>query len=104
MKGEYDKNQCSMSTAYALAGKPSTSYSSITQIISRYSESEKRMVVLSAYNSPVDQVLKMIGDNPTKSPDEIDWAHIISNRGFWLHLAERDLKPILKSFFCGDSL
>lgn len=62
----------------------------------KYGGVYQKEMILRSYNAPVDKILELC-------KEDNDWIPVIQNQGFWIHLAERELKPILESFFYGDS-
>lgn len=75
------------------AGKQSTPYSFVAENLLRCSQGDRKRLIQSSYNVPVSEILKMAKEKP----EEIDWGCIAANRGFWIHLAEKDLTPVLTS-------
>lgn len=61
--------------------------------------SDGKSMYYSSINVSVDTVIKTCMDNPKA----VSWKCLSNNDRFWLRLAERDLRPILESFFYGDS-
>lgn len=74
---------------------PHVSFSHICSRMEDCHPSMRTYMLQSAYNIPIDGVEEMCRDNPWA----VDWGCISGNRGFWLRLAERDLRPLLESFF-----
>lgn len=79
----------------SFAGKPSTPYSFVTVNMSKYFPYERTAIQIS-YNAPVNDIIEMCEKVPE---DDIDWDCIALNSGFWLHLAEKELTPVMKSVF-----
>lgn len=74
---------------------PHVSFSHICSRVGDCPPSMRTYMLQSAYNIPIEGVEEMCRDNPWA----VDWGCISANRGFWLRLSERDLRPILESFF-----
>lgn len=77
------------------APKESTPHSFILQHVQEYTPAARNSVLASSYNIPLDEIMEMCRMNS----DAMDWDSLALNRGFWLHLAERELTPILQDFF-----
>lgn len=75
------------------AEKQSTPYSFVTENMSGCSQGDRKRITQSSYNVPVSEILKIAEEKPK----DIDWVCISANCGFWIHLAERELTPILQS-------
>lgn len=78
-----------------LVKNPTVPFSLVCSNLKYHEESERSFLLQMSYNVPVDAMIEMCRDNP----QVIDWDTIAANRGFWLHLAEKALRPVLESFF-----
>lgn len=79
---------------YSLAGKPSTPYSFVLDNLSECHTYYQSLLKATGYNTPVDVIMDI------REEDMIHVGYAIArNSGFWIHLAERELTPILYAFF-----
>lgn len=80
-----------------LIKNPTVPFSLVCENLKYYEPSRRSFLLQGSYNVPVDGIVEMA----EKNPQVIDWDTIALNRGFWIHLAERELAPVLRDFFGG---
>lgn len=78
-----------------LVKNPTVPFSVVCSNLKYHEPSSQSFLLQMSYNVPVDAIIEMCRDNP----QVVNWNTIAVNRGFWIHLAEGDLCPILESFF-----
>lgn len=82
------------SRLYDFASKPSTPYSLILESLLGCETKSMNHIIIKSYNAPPDKIIEICEEDP-----DVDWSVVALNQGFWIHLAEMELTPILQSFF-----
>lgn len=80
---------------FDFASKPSTPYSFILEDLPGCTPIQQLNVITNCYNAPAERIIEIC----EKNPDDVNWETVALNRGFWIHLAEESLLPILQQFF-----
>lgn len=80
---------------HGFASNPSVPYSFIVDNLSMSDFLNHTNIITTSYNIPVDKAIKICRGNPGGQI----LGNIARNRGFWIRLTEKELTPILQSFF-----